>query len=358
MPIVQEMLRSGASWSGSERDHFFLNAGGEEFVELSGVAGLDSVADGRATAVLDFDRDGWPDLAVVNANSPQLMLYRNELGGRVEHGSVAVALVGGRRAEGAGTEGGGPGAEGPSFSNRDAIGATLALQVGERLLRREIRAGEGFASQSSRRVTFGLGSASRAEALSVRWPGGREQRIEDVPVGSFVRVFEDPARSPDGSGFAITPFVGSEVAPTRSDVPAAAPELAGFPRRDDATLHLYTSTATWCVACAAEVDDLARLRAAFGEDQLALLGVAVDPADDAASLRAWSERFGAEHEILVGLPPEDLEAFEQAVLDRLKRPGLPAALIADADGRIVHAQFGPPTVSTIRRLLDAAAKGR
>ena len=48
--------------------------------ELSGPALADDPADGRGVALLDYDLDGWVDLAVVNANAPLLQLFRNRIG--------------------------------------------------------------------------------------------------------------------------------------------------------------------------------------------------------------------------------------------------------------------------------------
>ena len=54
-----------------ERNHFFLNMGsGKEFVDISALAGTDSASDGRSFALFDYDRDGWQDIVVVNANQP------------------------------------------------------------------------------------------------------------------------------------------------------------------------------------------------------------------------------------------------------------------------------------------------
>ena len=75
-PFAAELI-PGVSHSGHERNRLFLNRAGEQFVDVSGVSGLDDAADGRSFALLDFDRDGWLDIAVVNANAPLLRLYRN-----------------------------------------------------------------------------------------------------------------------------------------------------------------------------------------------------------------------------------------------------------------------------------------
>ena len=77
-------LEDGVSFSGHERNHLFLNRAGRDFVDASGVSALDDPADARAFAWLDFDRDGWLDLAVVNANRPLLQIFHNELSGAID----------------------------------------------------------------------------------------------------------------------------------------------------------------------------------------------------------------------------------------------------------------------------------
>ena len=66
------------SLHGNERNRYFANCGGSSFVDISGLSGLDNPADGRGFAVIDYDRDGWQDVALVNANEPLFSLYHND----------------------------------------------------------------------------------------------------------------------------------------------------------------------------------------------------------------------------------------------------------------------------------------
>ena len=63
--------------------------------------------------------------------------------------------------------------------NSDAFGALLTARVADRELRREVTSAGGYASQSDRRVTLGLGQAGRADSLTVRWPDGS---VEEAPA--------------------------------------------------------------------------------------------------------------------------------------------------------------------------------
>ena len=66
-------------------------------------------------------------------------------------------------------------------ANRDAIGARVELRDGERLLVREVRAGDGYLGQSTTSLLFGVlsepGAEGAAAHLQVVWPGGDVETI-------------------------------------------------------------------------------------------------------------------------------------------------------------------------------------
>ena len=77
-----------------------------------------------------------------------------------------------------------------------------------------LRAGEGFLSQSSKRVHFGLGESSQIRKVVIRWPGGASQEYAGLEVDrryELVQGSVDPRMLPPvnrdvGSG-AIHPAV-------------------------------------------------------------------------------------------------------------------------------------------------------
>lgn len=170
-------------YSGSERNKLFLNLGGEEFADLSGISGADSIADSRSWVSIDYDRDGWNDIALVNANSPLLNLYRNQIGlgpDSAGRGWIKLRLVGGAR----------PGGPSSEWSNRDAVGAAVEVRVGERRLRRVRQLGEGLAAQNSATLTVGIGAATAADSISVTWPSGRTTSSGRVESGTTLTLRE------------------------------------------------------------------------------------------------------------------------------------------------------------------------
>ena len=81
-----------------------------------------------------------------------------------------------------------------SCRNRDAVGARLELTVGDRTLVREVNPYGSFQSQSAYEVHFGLGQATQAERLVIRWPSGTVDEITGLQAGSFRTVEEGESR--------------------------------------------------------------------------------------------------------------------------------------------------------------------
>jgi hypothetical protein len=180
------------------------------FAELAAAAGITDTDNGRGVAVLDVDHDGALDLYVANQGGPSL-LYHN-LGVRAGRHWLGLALVG--RPETPMTVGA------RSFaSTTDAVGARVEIECGGVKQIREVSGGTGFASQSERRVHFGLGDA-RPERMTVRWPSGRTQSFgaaELAPcVDGYARLIE------------VGPLEPGRGAPAR---PAAAAHAALVPDR-------------------------------------------------------------------------------------------------------------------------------
>src|SRR4029453_6101017 len=153
-----------------QRNVFLRNDGHGGFDEGSGTVGLDLDQDGRSFAVLDIDRDGDPDLAVMAARqAPQLRVFRNDFTPR--GASLSVKLVG-------------------AASNRDAIGARVSVETDRLRRTRIVQAGSGFLSQHSKELLFGLGQSQRVLKLTVEWPSGGSQVFTDVAMGSRLRLVE------------------------------------------------------------------------------------------------------------------------------------------------------------------------
>ncbi len=169
---MTEMMDSGASWSGGQRNRCFLNLGDGSFADVSAITGLDFIDDGRAVAVSDWDGDGRLDVWFRNRTGPQLRFLRNV--GADDHHFVAFKLRG-------------------KTCNRDAIGASIEVRAGDRTILRTVAAGDGYLSQSSKWLHFGLGRAERIDSAAIHWPGGQMQALTDMAIDRRYRVEQGDA---------------------------------------------------------------------------------------------------------------------------------------------------------------------
>ena len=95
--------------------------------------------------------------------------FRNDLrGGR---GWIAVKLQGTR-------------------SDRAALGATVRVTSNGRTQARVALSQSSYYSHDDLRLHFGLGAATRADTIEVRWPSGNVETVHDVPGGRVVTIRE------------------------------------------------------------------------------------------------------------------------------------------------------------------------
>jgi len=123
---------------------------------------------GRGAAVADFDNDGRLDVVVTSLADRAFLLANRVPKG---HHWLKLALEGTR-------------------SNRDGFGALITLSAGERTWHGQALCPTGFLMQGDKRVHFGLGSATRVDRLTVRWPSGTVQECRDLAVDRILKLRE------------------------------------------------------------------------------------------------------------------------------------------------------------------------
>ena len=332
------------SLSGNERDHYFANRGGRSFDDWSALSGLDNPSDGRGFAVLDYDRDGWQDLALVNADQPLLNLYHNEMrAAGLTGGVVAIRFVGGNRSSSGSSE----------YACRDGYGARIIADLGDSQLTREHRCGDGFAAQHTATMILGIGARTSVPAVTVRWPSGKTATTADVPEGTLLTVYENPADAPAGE-----PFVRAIYrVPPSAAPPVPAMERPVFPlaeadpnAKPESRMRVYTTLATWCPACKKHVPKLQRL-SELRPEGIELVAVPIDEDDDEEKLATYVKETQLPSRMFALDPAKRAEATD-AFAKALGEPApLPSTVVTDAAGQILSAQPGVPSVSALRKLL-------
>jgi hypothetical protein len=156
---------------------FFLNDGKGRFRDISRQAGeyFRQPHVGRGLACCDYDNDGHMDLAVSN-NGESAFLLHNET--RTPYHWLRLELRGAK-------------------SNRDAIGAKVIFQVGNRKLVRHRKGGGSYLSSSDPRLLVGIGEARQVDQVEIRWPSGLVQRLGPLQAdrGYLIVEGENQARS-------------------------------------------------------------------------------------------------------------------------------------------------------------------
>ena len=333
---LRELLDSGASWSGHERNCVFLNLGNSRYADVSALSGCDFADDGRCVIPSDWDGDGDLDLLLRNRNGPQLRLLRND--GAPPGSSVLVRLVG-------------------TKCNRDAIGARVRLKLGQRTLSRWVFCGDAYLSQSSRWLHFGLARSAASGSLEVSWPGGKTESFGRAAAGERLVLVEGSGTAQRVPSTALPLRTEGTLAPGPSEttrlllrVPLPLPktllgELLGDAQSGrPALVNLWSSN---CVPCVEELGDWAQgskeLRGA--KTEIVILGM--DPVAKKKSAEAlYAKLSGPAGRGLFLYKAADprlitsLEVLLRHVRGRDLSIPLPCTFLIDTEGRLQMIALG------------------
>ena len=117
----------------------------------------------RTTLTLDADDDGRLDVLVTHSRH-EARFYRNVVPPRNRW--IGFLLRG-------------------RAPNPDAVGAHVIVESGGRAQGLERMAGGSYQGSNDPRLHFGLGRATQAERVTVRWPGGAEETFEGLAAGRY-----------------------------------------------------------------------------------------------------------------------------------------------------------------------------
>lgn len=170
--VMDDIQKERPNLTYAQRPLLFLNRQRkdlkfDEIGQYSGTA-MGRPIVGRGLACADYDLDGDVDTMITSNDGPAYLM-RNEGGNK--NNSIRVILRG-------------------TKSNRDGIGAVVHVQAGQMTLKRVVRSGSSYLSQSELPLTIGIGLNQQVNALTVDWPSGMHTRLAAVPINSILTINE------------------------------------------------------------------------------------------------------------------------------------------------------------------------
>ena len=335
--------------SGRERNCCYLNTHSGQFADISSATGFDFPSDTRGLAAVDWDHDGDLDVWLSNRTSPRLRFLRNEYFERLDNQSnldghwVALRLRG-------------------ISCNRDAIGARVTVHTNDPSLKatRTLRAGEGYLSQTSKWLHFGLGKATAIESVEITWPAGGTERIQGLALDQRFEIVQGAGKATawgrPGRVESIARNTRNEVAEPlvrpirivahrRMPIPSLQfhDESAGVeeirPAKND--LQLVVVWATWCTPCLSELQTLTSHQKELQEANLSIVTLCIDEETDGAGAPSKSP-FETLREIGVDWPgglatdttKTKLDILRRILVSREKPFAIPMSMLLDREGRL------------------------
>ena len=273
------MMDAGRSFSGNERNCFFINLGNGKFADISGLSGLDFPDDGRAISVTDWDNDGDLDLWITNRNAPRLRLMRNDT--KEDNPFISILLKG----------------NGETV-NKDAIGARIEIINGKNSEKfkqiQTLRAGQGFLSQSSKWIQFALNETIKSIDIKISWPDGTVSKIQDVlPNKKYIIRQENSSAEEVKLESKKNNLVNSPALKNPPSQVARVPAITLFKgptinlrkngidnqKNNKKSHQLINLWATWCAPCLQEMAHFRDHKKTLIDNEVELIAVNVDELD-------------------------------------------------------------------------------
>jgi hypothetical protein len=175
--VYPQMNQISSGLGYRQRKLLHINQGDGTFCDAGEQAGtaLQEKRASRGAAFGDLDNDGRIDVVIGDLDAAPSVL-RNEGSDGNHWLTLELAAVKG---------------------NPLAIGARVKLTTGNVVQTEEIRSGGSYLSQNDLRVHFGLGKATKADSIEIRWNSGKIETLKDVPADKFYAILE---------GAGIVPF--------------------------------------------------------------------------------------------------------------------------------------------------------
>ena len=335
------IFKEGFSFSGFERNHLFLNLEGKKYKDISGVSGMDSVSDGRAAVVADFDNDGDLDVFLTTIQGEAHLLFRNNVG--QNNHFIRMTLEG-------------------TTSGKDAFAAIVRMKTSQGIQTRIKSGGEGFLAQHDPRLLFGLGKAEQAEWMEITWPSGKVQRLGPVPAGVSVKVVEGVdeyqtvmerlTRLPNPLSREQTFWRKLKITKggdfPELEIDSVEDGAVGKFSFEHGVSYFLNFWATWCGPCRKEMPELQKLLPKFQAKGIRLIGISLDQDADPAVVKAFAEKLGVTYALY------RIDEAGVAKIFSRDQVFVPLSILIDEEGRAadIYVGWNPESEQRVEQLLE------
>ena len=177
--VIDNIALFNPDYTHAQRKQVFMNRGDGTFIdktsEIGGASQEPKV--GRGAAFGDIDNDGDIDVVISN-NNGQASLLINE--GPPKNNWIGLLLEG-------------------RLYNLDAIGARVTVTSSGGSQIATVNPAASYLASNDKRLQFGLGSQTVVNEISIQWPGGGVDRIENIEGNRYYLI------QPGGKISAIQP---------------------------------------------------------------------------------------------------------------------------------------------------------
>jgi len=119
----------------------------------------------RAAAFGDIDNDGDIDILINNIDGPPYLLLN--IAPKAGHWLLVRAV---------------------NDYGSDALGATVLIRLGDRVIRREVRPAYSYLASNDPRVHFGLGDRDRIDEVIITWPDGAAESFGPLRADQIIEL--------------------------------------------------------------------------------------------------------------------------------------------------------------------------
>ena len=126
-------------------------------------------------AIGDFNNDGYPDMVVLNSSPYNSFLFENNYSG--SNNWIKINLRG-------------------IDSNYDSYGSIIKLYSYQLNQTRSTHSTQGYISQNTNSIFFGIGDNVKIDSLIIEWSSGIVDKIIDPQINSTLNIFEGSSLTP------------------------------------------------------------------------------------------------------------------------------------------------------------------